>query len=117
MSETQINQVNFDILIRSSASGGEPHLDTIRRFRPKAEDIKKCRRQLSGEGVQCHATDFGLVCTVTREIFESLFSTQLEANEPRPGLPPWRCLGDPHPPPEIAHLIEQITISAPPEFF
>jgi hypothetical protein len=117
VAETQINQINFDILIRSSASGGEPHLTTIDRYRPKAEDIEECRRQLAAKGVQCHTTNFGLACTVPLEMFESLFSTQLEANEPRPGVPPWRCLTDPQPPLEIAHLIEQITIPAPPDFF
>jgi hypothetical protein len=32
-------------------------------------------------------------------------------------VPPWRCLLAPRAPQEIEHLIEQITISAPPEFF
>ena len=117
MKDEELPPIDFDILIRSAASGKEVDVSNIQEFRPDPADIEKCRRWLLSKGVTCHPTDFGLVCSTSRESFESLFSTQINRNRPSPGKPIWTCQRDPQPPREIADCIEQITISAPPELF
>ncbi len=114
--EEEIDKVKFNILIRSSGDSF-PHVSTIKQFRPSPGIIEKCRILLAKKGVVCNNTDFGLSCSTSRELFESLFSTQLLPSDLKPGIPPWRCTKEPQPPKEIAQHVEQITISAPPEYF
>jgi hypothetical protein len=117
MSNTDSGRIDFEILLRSPGSKRTPHVDTIDQFRPDVEAVEYCRRWLSDKGVTCYPTEFGLVCSASKELFESLFSTKIEPVRQMPGKPPWRFLSGPKPPSEIAHYIEQIEIPAPPELF
>jgi hypothetical protein len=111
-------QVAFDVLLRAPASGRTPHVATIDQFRPDPENIEKCRRWLAGEGVTCYATDFGLACSAPCELFESLFGVSLKPVRPAsPGRPPFEIVGEIRSPAEVADMIDQVSISAPPEFF
>ncbi|UCE36200.1 MAG: hypothetical protein JSW00_11710 [Thermoplasmata archaeon] len=117
MSKRSEDEVAFDILLRSPASGQQPSVSTIDQFRPPHEEIERCRRYLVSRGVEAHATEFGLACKAPRDLFESLFAVSLKPTKPVKGTPPFKMVGEPKPPMEIAEAIEQITISAPPEFF
>lgn len=109
--------IEFNILVRAEAAGEIPGLGNLDRFRPDPEDIERCRRWLSGNGVTCYTTEFGLACSAPCKLFESLFSTRVKQSKPGPGKPPWQLLTDPVPPSEIADYIEDLTISASPELF
>lgn len=115
--EKEIDKVEFDILMKPSGTDSFPHVSTIKQFRPSLEIIEKCRILLAKKGVICNTTGFGLSCSTSRKLFESLFLTQLVPSDLKPGTPPWRCTKEPQPPKEIAQHVEQITISAPPEYF
>ena len=118
MTKQSESGVSFDVLLRAPGSGRVPNLTTIDQFRPPAEAIEKCRRCLSADGVTCHATDFGLACTATRERFESLFRVRLRPVAGfAPGMPPFQIVGEIHLPQVIREDVKQITLSAPPEFF
>lgn len=118
MAEQSDVGVSFDVLLRAPGSGSVPHLTTIDQFRPPAEAIEKCRHCLSAGGVTCRATDFGLACTATRERFELLFRVRLRpVTGCAPGMPPFEIVGEIHLPQAIEEDVEQITLSAPPEFF
>ena len=117
MAQRPSQTVQFDILLKSAGSGQTPNLDNIDRFRVAPEEVEKCRRWLATRGVDCHATDSGLVCSTTVEIFETLFATKLQPGTKTPGTPPWRCAPPPQSPADIQEYVEQITIAAPPEPF
>jgi hypothetical protein len=111
------HKIDFNVLVRSQASGQTPDLSNIDLFRPDPEDIEKCRQWLGRKGVTCYPTDFGLACHASRDLFESLFSTRLEPQEQRPGKPQCRLQRDPKIPAEIADYITEITLTVPPELF
>lgn len=117
MEQKNFDNIEFDILVRAEASGEIPNIKNIDRFRPDPEDVEYCRRWLYSNGVTCYITEFGLVCNASRQLFESLFSTQVKPSKQRSGKPPWQLLNDPVPPPEIADYIEDVTVSVPPELF
>jgi hypothetical protein len=117
MARNTSDKIKFDVLVRAEASGETPDVSNIDRFRPEPEDVEKCRRWLTGKGVACYATEFGLACSASRQLFESLFSTQVEPLEQGPEKPPWRLHADPEPPAEIADYIEEVTLSVQPELF
>lgn len=108
---------NFDVLLRSGASGQVPHLQTIEQFEPPPEAIEKCRRWFAARGVKCHATQFGLACSASEDRFASLFQVKVSRLAKGPGGPAHEVHGTIRVPPEIADLVEQITVSGPPEFF
>jgi len=110
-------EVVFDILLRSSASGKQPSVSTIDQFLPPPEEIERCRRYLVARGVEAHATKFGLACRAPCDLFELLFEVSLKPIRQTKGDPRFEMIGQPNPPKEIADAIDQITISAPPEFF
>jgi len=109
--------VPFDILLRSAGAGKLPTAQNIDQFKPPAGDIEKCRRWLIAKGVTCHPTEFGLACEATPALFGLLFSTEVEYDESTGDLIRWRCSRPPRPPQELESYIQQITITAPPEFF
>jgi len=117
MEQNTFDKIEFDILVHAERSGKTPSVSNINQFRPRVEDIEKCRRWLAGKGVDCYITDFGLACSASPELFESLFSTKVDQSEPSMVKAPWRLVKEPKPPPEIADCIEQITITMPPELF
>jgi len=109
--------VSFDILLRSPASGEEPDITTLDRFRPIPEDVSRCRRWLEANKVIAHSTEFGLSCSTSRKQFEYLFRVALEPASDGPGKPRFEMSARPEPPQEIAAIVDQITLSATPEFF
>lgn len=117
MARNKSNIIEFEILIRAEASGEIPDVSNINRFRPDPEDIEKCRRWLDSKGVSCYITEFGLVCSTSRHLFESLFSTQVKRSKQRSGKSQWQLLTDPVPPSKIADYIVDVTISVSPELF
>jgi hypothetical protein len=108
--------ISFDILLKSAGTGRFPHVGNIDLFRPPPGNIEKCHRWLASKGVTCHPTEFGLVCGAPAGLFEILFSTKVKRNISGSGTPSWECISPPRLPPEIEEYVEQITISAPPEW-
>jgi len=117
MAPNTSDKIEFDVLVRSEAYSETPDVNNIDLFRPEPGDIEKCRQWLVGKGAACYPTEFGLACSASRELFESLFSTRFEPFEQRAGKPQWRLRRDPKPPAEIAEYIKEITLSVPPELF
>ena len=117
MASNSVDQVSFDLLLRTAGSGRIPTVENIHEFHAPAEEIEKCRRWFASQGITCHATQFGLACTATRESFESIFSVRLTPTQGGPGAHSHQMSEEAKPPPELADLIDQITLSAPPEFF
>lgn len=117
MNIKEVVNIDFEIQLQSSGSKNTPNINTIDQFRPDADAIATCQKWLSSRGVTCYATDFSLVCNAPKELVESLFSTKIGPGKSEPGLPKWRFLTSPVPPPEIAELIEHMEITAKPELF
>jgi hypothetical protein len=95
--------VQFDVLLaprepRTSSEGTD-------RAGPSREQVEECRRWFVARGASCHATSFGIACSMPRERAEDIFGPRLD-----PG-------SELTPPPEIAHTIEQITVPRAPELF
>ena len=111
------DEVTFEVLLCTPASGGEPHVETIDQFRPSPNEIERCRRWFSAQGVTSHATGFGLTCSVSRRQFEFLFGVTLTPVTAELGQPPFEMEGAPTSPPELASVIEQITLAVAPELF
>jgi hypothetical protein len=111
------HKIQFDVIVRSEASGETQDARNIDQFRPEPEDIEMCRQWLARKGVVCYPTEFGLACSASRKIFESLFSTRLEPQEQRPGKARWRLQKVPKAPAAIADYIKGITLSVSPELF
>ncbi len=117
MKNNRSNMIQFDILLRSAASGEIPDISNIGQFRADLEDIEKCRRWLASKGITCYSTAFGLACSAPVALFETLFCTKVQHGDLTPGMPPGRCSSPPKAPPEIEKYVDQISISAQPEFF
>ena len=117
MDEDHLNIIGFDILLKAPGSGKTPHVGNIDQFKPPPENIVKCHRWLASKGVTCHSTDFGLACSVPAELFEKLFSTKVKRSKSASGAPSWSCSSPPKAPRDIEEFVDQISISAPPEFF
>jgi len=117
MENNLLNTIHFDILLRSAGSGKTPDVSNIDQFRPPPENIEKCRCWLASKRITCHSTDFGLACSASVELFETLFSTKVKRSGLGPGMPPWHCSSPPKGPREIEEYIDQISISAPPELY
>lgn len=111
------SEVMFDILLRSAASGKQPHVDNVQEFRAPAAEIERCRRWFAAQGLILHATPFGLSGSASRETFEQIFRTELKATDGAPGQPAFETTAGLEPPAELADAIDQITLTAPPEFF
>jgi hypothetical protein len=112
-------RIEFDILLKGPESDVDAPVtvDTVAGRRPSVETIERCRRWLEGRGVTCHPSAFGLACSAPKQLFESLFDVDLATTGAAPGTPPYRMSRPARPPDPIAELVDQITISAPPELF
>lgn len=108
--------VEFEVLVRGPSAGAPPSVETVEGLRPRPADLERCRRYLADRGVTCHATDFGLACSAPRRLVEALLGSQLEPVESTTG-PPWRFVGAPRAPDDIAELVEQVSLVARPELF
>jgi len=109
--------IGFDILLKAPGSGKTPHVGHIDQFKPPPENIVKCHRWLTSKGVTCHSTDFGLACSASAELFEKVFSTKVKRSKSASGVPSLSCSSPPKAPRDIEEYVDQISISAPPEFF
>jgi hypothetical protein len=109
--------IQFDVLIKGRPGDREPSLANIEYFKPASDDIEKCKRWFEKNAIAVYATEFGLSGETTKEHFESIFKIRLTPMRSDSIGPPFKMSSDPHLPEEIAELIEQITLSVPPEFF
>ncbi len=109
--------IQFDVLIKSRAAGRTPNLKNIHDFKPASDDIEKCRRWFEKKGIILFPTQFGLSGQTTKNSFESVFKVHLTHVDSEFAGPPFIMSSDPQLPDEIAALIDQITLSAPPELF
>src|SRR5262249_53118093 len=100
--------VNFDVLLRAAGTTRRPTTGNIAQCRPNPESIEKCHRWLSERGVSVNATDFGLACSASEALFESLFETKLVRVDPASSRSAWQTVGPIRVPSEIAPLVEQI---------
>jgi len=111
------NTIQFDILIKGRATDQAPNLKNIEYFKPAPDDIEKCRRWFEKRAVVVYPTEFGLSGQTTKKHFESIFRVRLTSTRSYSGGPAFKMTSDPHLPDEIAALIDQITLTAPPELF
>ncbi|MCP4688608.1 MAG: hypothetical protein GY859_11190 [Desulfobacterales bacterium] len=109
--------VQFDVLIKGRSAGQTPNLKNIDGFKPTPEDIEICLRWFARQGIAAHPTEFGLAGETDRDAFESVLKVRLVRTGPGSAGPPFTMSSAPSLPGEIAGLIDQITLSAPPEFF
>ncbi len=109
--------IQFDVLIKGQGGRQRPDLKNIQYFKPAPDDIEKCRRWFEKKAVTVYPTEFGLSGETTKKHFESIFKVRLILADSRAAEPPFRMSSEPHLPDEIAELIDQITLSAPPELF
>jgi hypothetical protein len=109
--------IGFDVLIKGRAAGRIPNLKNIQNFKPAPDDIEKCRRWFEKNNVTVYPTEFGLSGQTTKKHFESIFKIHLTSTKSHSGGPAFKMSSGPYLPQEIAPLIDQITLSAPPELF
>lgn len=109
--------IQFDVLIKGRAADREPSLENIEYFKPAPDDIEKCRRWFERNAITVYSTEFGLSGETTKKHFESIFKIRLTPTSSDSIGPAFKMSSDPHLPDEIAALIDQITLSARPEFF
>ncbi len=116
MQQDQDN-IQFDVLLKSSATGEQPYIDNIEEFRPDPDHIEICLRWFRDQDVAVYATDFGLAGETSRAIFEKLFNVKLIQSESGNISSGWIVEGTLQIPPPIADYIDQITLITPPELF
>ena len=109
--------IQFDVLIKGQAADRVPSLENIEDYKPAPHDIEKCRRWFEKNAITVYPTDFGLSGETTKKHFESIFKIRLTPTRSDSLGPAFKLSSDPHLPDEIGALIDQITLSAPPEFF
>jgi hypothetical protein len=109
--------IQIDVLIKGRAADQTPSLKNIEYFKPAPDDIEKCRRWFEKNAIIVFPTDFGLSGETTKKHFESIFKIRLTPTRSDSIGPAFKLSSDPHLPDEIAALIDQITLSAPPELF
>lgn len=110
-------RVQFDVLIKSSASSKTPSLENIEEFRPDSNHIEICLRWFRSQGITIYATDFGLAGETSRATFEKLFKVRLIPAESESMGKRWTIEGMLQIPPSIADYIDQITLTVPPELY
>lgn len=109
--------VTFDVLLHPSGAPVEPDVRTVAALRPAPEDIVRCRQWFAARDVEAYDTAFGLSCSAAHHVFESLFGVTLRApTDPAVSAVP-EIIGCVEPPAEIADLVEQVTLTRPPELF
>ena len=109
--------IQFDVLIKGRTADREPSLENIENFKPARDDIEPCRRWFEKNAITVYSTEFGLSGETTKKHFESIFKIRLTPARSDSIGPGFKMSSDPHLPDEIAALIDQITLSTPPEFF
>lgn len=109
--------IKFEILLRAQSDEHIPSVSTIDEFKPKPDDINRAERWFSAQGVIAHTTDFGLVCSAPKEVFESLFGVSLTPVERGSSHPDYRIQGNIIFPDELRDIIEQVTLAVQPELF
>ncbi len=119
MDEVSGETIAFDVLLRGRTDDVDVASVTgIDSLRPPPDNIERCFRWLSEQGVTCHRTDFGLGCEAEVTLFESLFSVRVVAERTSRESPPtFTAQGTPQPPPAIAKVVSQITVARPPTLF
>jgi hypothetical protein len=109
--------ISFDVLLRSDASGREASAKTVGAFAPDSEKMERCRRWLAARGVTCSAANFSIACSAPPEVFAKLFRVKAKPAKAAAAQPSAEIEGSIQVPEEIAELVEQVTLTRPPEFF
>lgn len=110
--------IQFDVLLRGPGGSGIPSVATIDSFKPNPDDLVRAERWFAARGVSVYKTEFGLSCAAPAPVFESIFQVHLRIqSEPAPGTAPAGYEGSLHIPDELRDIIDQVSLTAPPEFF
>lgn len=110
--------IAFDVLLRGATDDLSVAPANIDSLKPSPDAIERCFRLLTGRGITCHRTDFGLACESTIDLFETVFQVRVDADSSGPNAPvTYHLRGEPRPPSEIGSLILQVTISQLPTYF
>lgn len=114
---TEVDEIMFDVLLRSAGSGHLPTTHNVEEFYAAAEDIEQCRKWFAERAINLHTTRFGLSGSAPKEQFETIFAAKLALIKSKPGEAEYSVVIEPKPPAELADLIERITVTAQPAFF
>ena len=68
------DRVEIELLIKAPSPPEIITVENVAAAHPRPEHIERCRRWLSRQGLECHATDFGIVCRGSREAMEAVFA-------------------------------------------
>ncbi len=109
--------VQFEVLIHARDSGQVPSVATIDSFKPDPADLIHAKRWFTEQGITAHQTDFGLVCSAPKNIFESIFDVTLTENENQSSQVAFNIVGQISAPSELKDIIEQVTLSVQPEYY
>ena len=108
--------ITFEVLLKPAGSS-EPSIATIDELRPEAGRIEFCTRWLIRQGFEAHPAQFSITCTGELGLFERTFGVEAKSVGPRTGEPEYELSGKPTVPTAIGDHVEEITVSASPEFF
>jgi hypothetical protein len=109
--------VPFEVLFRTPGAGRTPTLQNVNRFRPDPESLGSVLHWLEAHGAVARATGFSLACSAPPAVFEAMFGVRVHAVEKAAGVAAWKIDGPIRLPPAIAELVEDVTLSRPPELF
>lgn len=106
--------ITLDVLL-TPGSDVPATTDTLDVVRPPAECMAQCLRWFTDRGIEAYPGDFSITLIGTVSVFTELFGVDLiETNEPGPEF---AFAGIPELSPEISAAIQEITVTAKPDFF
>lgn len=110
-------RVEFEVLFQSTSGDQPSAVDNVESARPLAKDLIRCARWLGTRGVETHRTDFSIVGSCERSVFESLFSTYLVCCKGEGTAQPVICNTPPVVPEALRDCVASIEILSRPIFF
>ena len=110
-------QVEFEVLLHPKATDGPSAVESLEAKRPAAGNLVRCGYGLQSHGVEAHQTEFSVVCSSERALFEQLFATHLVENPEEDGRPPFICGTPPVVPQALLDCVSSIELAGQPIFF
>lgn len=102
--------IKFDIFIGKDEDALEdPYAYNAGTVKPDPEIVEKCKQYLSGKGIACNVTDFGLSGSAKKSIIESVFATELAEVPPVVSTHQWEFVKEPIIPDTLKPHIRQIS--------